>query len=109
MGVEGEDEMEERSRIDDADGERERAFASSVREGLGEVGREEDGREMVETGHVVMRMQVDSSKRQGQVDGDGDSGAACRSFGGVAPGRGKHKRERASALVAWYVARYWDF
>lgn len=51
-----------------------KGFCEFVTKRLGEVGREEDGREMVETAHVVMRMQVDSSKRQGQVDGDGDSG-----------------------------------
>lgn len=43
------------------------------------MGEEEDGREMVETGHVVMRMQVDSSSGKGRLTGMGFLEAARRS------------------------------
>lgn len=43
------------------------------------MGEEEDGREMVETGHVVMRMQVDSSSGKGRLTGMGILEAARRS------------------------------
>lgn len=82
------------------------------------MGEEEDGREMVETGHVVMRMQVDSSSGKGRLTGMGILEAArrsCRSCawaglslekGGGGEGRSIEEKEPSALVLQCYLVRY---